>query len=181
MTQLETPRLFLIPVTPAVITGQFKSVPKEEIMQFFGADESRYVQLFDMFINGMETNRLSLFFFLLKDKSTNQVIGECGFHTLNKFHRRAELFYTLNNEQSKRKGIMTETLPVVLEYGFTSLGLHRIQACTASSNIASTKLLLKNRFLFEGVLRQDYFVNGVNEDSNCYSLLAPDWAKSLST
>jgi ribosomal-protein-alanine N-acetyltransferase len=44
---------------------------------------------------GMETHRISLLYFLLFDKETQMCIGECGFHTWKKTHRRAELFYSL--------------------------------------------------------------------------------------
>jgi ribosomal-protein-alanine N-acetyltransferase len=44
---------------------------------------------------GMETHRISLFYFLLFDKETQMCIGECGFHTWKKTHRRTELFYSL--------------------------------------------------------------------------------------
>ncbi len=173
--EISTDRLLLKSITPAVIHHLFHTQTKNEIIRFFGFDEMGYLHLKDMHEKGMETHRLSLFFFLLLDKDTNLPIGECGFHTWNKTHRRAELFYNIRNDANKRKGLMTEALKIVLEYGFKTLHLHRIQALVAKENIPSVKLLLHYGFIKEGTMREDYMVNGKREDSDCYSLLQREW------
>ena len=178
---INTRRLILKSITPQVITGLFSSKSREEIMAFFGTDEKGYNHYKVMYELGMETHRISLYFFLILAKENNLPIGECGFHTLNKTHRRAELFYSLRNENDKRKGYMTEALNEVLEFGFTALGLHRIEALVASQNMPSVKLLEKYGFTKEGTMREDYVVDGKNEDSDCYSLLRWEWARRPSS
>lgn len=126
---------------------------------------------------GMETHRLSLLFFLLIDKQNRIPIGECGFHTWNKTHNRAELFYSIRNDSDKQKGYMTEALQAVLAFGFTELNLHRIEALVADWNTPSLKLLLRYGFTKEGTMREDYVENGKHEDSDCYSLLVWEWEK----
>ena len=111
------------------------------------------------------------------DKETHQPIGECGFHTWNKTHCRTELFYLLRDDKFKQKGLMTEALKATLEFGFTQLNLHRIEALVADWNIPSVKLLQRYGFTKEGIMREDYCVNGKNEDSDCYSLLKWEWEK----
>lgn len=123
----------------------------------------------------METDRLSMFYFLLHEKDTNRILGECGFHTWNKTHKRAELFYSLRNEEDKRKGLMKEALATVLAFGFTELDLHRVAALVASYNTPSIRLLEHYGFTKEGTLREDYVVEGRSEDSDCYSLLKWEW------
>jgi len=173
--EITTPRLLLKNITPNLIHELFNTKNKDEIMQYFGFGESDFEHYKTMHEKGMETHRLSLFFFLLFDKQTNLPIGECGFHTLNKSHNRAELFYSLRKDANKQKGLMTEALHEVLKYGFTELNLHRIEALVANSNIPSVKLLLHYGFTKEGTMREDYVVNGKNEDSDCYSLLKWEW------
>lgn len=72
---------------------------------------------------------------------------------------------------------MSEAVKIILNYGFMELGLHRVAALTASSNDASIALLKHFGFIKEGTLREDYVVNGVNEDSVCFSLLKWEWEK----
>lgn len=79
--QIPTSRLSLIAVTPADIHNLFNTNTKDGIITFFGIDEQGYEHYKNMHEHGMETHRLSLFFFLLIHKQTNLPIGECGFHT----------------------------------------------------------------------------------------------------
>jgi ribosomal-protein-alanine N-acetyltransferase len=64
----------------------------------------------------------------------------------------------------------------VLDVGFIELNLHRIEALVAADNTPSVKLLLRYGFTKEGTMREDYVVEGKNEDSDCYSLLKWEWA-----
>lgn len=175
--EIQTPRLILKSITPAIIHELFNTKTEEEIIHYFGIEPSGLEHYKSMHEKGMETHRISMFYFLLIDKETNQVIGDCGFHTWNPTHRRAELFYNLLNESDKRKGFMSEALKVVLEYGFTALNLHRIEALVADWNTPSLKLVAKNGFTKEGTMREDYIVNGVSENSECFSLLKWEWEK----
>lgn len=178
-TELTTPRLLLKSVTPKLIHTFFETKTKEEIVLFFGADEAGYDHLKQMHEKGAETHRLSFFYFLLIEKESNRVIGECGFHTWNATHKRADLFYSLKHDSDKRKGLMTEALEPVLDFGFNELGLHRIAAFIADYNTPSRKLLEHYKFTKEGTMREDYVVNGKNEDSDCYSLLRHEWENIL--
>ena len=173
-TTITTDRLILTSITPSVIHELYNTKTKKDIIHFFNTDEAGYEHYKIMHEQGMETHNISLHFFLLTDKTSGTAIGECGFHTLNKKHRRAELFYSLRNDEYKQKGLMTEALAPVLEFGFKELGLHRIEALVADWNTASVKLLEKYGFTKEGTMREDYCIDGKNEDSDCYSLLKTD-------
>lgn len=175
MIQLQTERLILEGVSPTIISEFFRTKSHEEIKHYFGLDVLAFEHYQAMYEQGMETNRISLYFFLLRDKQNMTPIGECGFHTWNKFHRRAELFYLLRKDEYKNKGLMTEALAKVIAYGFNELNLHRLQGMVDPANEASIKLLIKNKFVKEGIAREDYNVDGTNEDSVCYSLLKPEW------
>lgn len=168
---LETERLYLNSITPATIKNLFETKNQQEIQEFFGIDENGFEKYKDMYQNGMETHRISLFVFLLIKKDNNKPIGECGFHTWNRTHNRAEIFYNLYNEEEKRKGFVSEALPIILKYGFEFLNLHRVEGLVDPNNTPSIRLLLKNGFQKEGTMRQDYLVNGQYEDSDCYSLI----------
>ncbi|UPT69677.1 MAG: GNAT family N-acetyltransferase [Flavobacterium sp. JAD_PAG50586_2] len=178
--EITTPRLILKSITPAIIHELFNTKSKEEIKTYFGMDDAGYEHYKEMNEKGVETHRLSIFVFLLIDKESGLPIGECGFHTWNATHNRAEVFYVMRDENSKQKGLMTEALKTVLDYGFTELKLHRIEALIAAENEASLKLLLRYGFSKEGTMREDYNVNGKNEDSECYSLLKWEWDQNYS-
>jgi ribosomal-protein-alanine N-acetyltransferase len=178
-TELNTPRLILRSITPALIHDLYGTKSKDEVMKYFGFDEAGYEHTKNMHEKGMETNRLSLFYFLLIDRQTHLPAGECGFHTWNRTHRRAELFYSLRQEADKRKGLMTEALEPVLRFGFTELKLHRIEALVGRSNTPSLKLLKRFNFKFEGTMREDYVIEGESQDSECYSLLKREFENNF--
>ncbi|MBD8081938.1 GNAT family N-acetyltransferase [Chryseobacterium caseinilyticum] len=173
--QLETKRFHLKGVTPTMIHQMYLHSEKDAIVGFFGFGESGYERYKSLHENGIETKDHSLFFFVIVDKHTDLAIGNCGFHSWNKEHKKAEIFYNFFNDEDKGKGSMSEILPLVLDFGFKNLDLNRIQGLVADYNIPSIKLLFKNGFVKEGILREDYFDNGKFEDSVCYSLLKSEW------
>lgn len=172
---IETNRLILNPLTPSVINSLFETKSKNEIMQFLGCNDDEFIRYQEMHEKGMETHRLSFYSFVIILKQTNKPIGEIGFHTWNSTHRRAEAYYMLRNDVDKQKGYMSEAFPEVLKFGFSEMNLHRVEALVADWNEPSVKLLVKNGFVKEGIVREDYVVNGKNEDSVCYSLLKHEW------
>lgn len=177
--EITTPRLILKSITPAIIHELFNTKSKKEIIDYFGYDDAfEYYKI--MHEKGMETHRISMFYFLLIDKENGLPIGECGFHSWNTTHNRSEVFYNIKNDIKKQKGYMTEALKAVLEFGFTELKLHRVEALIAAENEPSLRLLLRYGFSKEGIMREDYLVDGKNEDSDCYSLLKWEWEKNQS-
>lgn len=171
----ETTRLQFILLTPEIIKEQFTSLSKEAFFAAFGCDDKGYVRYQEMVNKGMESHRISLRFFLIKRREDQQTIGECGFHSWNPLHRRAELFFIIHQVENRGQGYISEALPVILHYGFNDMKLHRIEALIADDNTPSKKLLLKNHFRFEGIMREDYVENDVNCDSHCYSLLQSEF------
>jgi len=174
-TEITTERFILHPLSPAKIHELFETKSKEEIIAFLGIDEASYSHYETMHEGGMETNRYSHHFFLILEKETGTPMGECGFHTWDRKHHRAELFYLLRKDEYKNKGYMTEILKTVLDFGFNEMKLHRTKALVASWNEPSVKLLKRFGFTFEGTMREDYLVDGKYESSDCYSLLVSEF------
>ena len=74
---------------------------------------------------------------------------------------------------------MTEALKAVLQFGFYSMDLNRVEAFTATKNIASQKLLSKLGFKQEGMLRQHYFFENRLEDDFCFALLKQEYENAI--
>ncbi|MEH0154849.1 GNAT family protein [Limibacter armeniacum] len=124
---------------------------------------------------GLSTHNRSFLNFLLIDKSTDKVIGSCGFHTWYIDHNRAEIGYALSDESAKNKGYMSEALQQIIAYGFEKMELHRIEAFVGPENAPSVKLVEKHGFTKEGHLKEHYLKNGKFEDSLVYALLKKDF------
>lgn len=110
-------------------------------------------------------------------KGEDIVIGSCMFFQFDPDFQCAETGYELHRAHW-RQGITAEAMSAVLTYGFTELGLHRIEANVGAENTASRNLLLKLGFTHEGILRQRYFFQGRFDDQHCFGLLKDEWLKS---
>lgn len=106
----------------------------------------------------------------IKEKSSNKIIGSIGIFRVMKEHYRGEVGYILNPKWHN-KGIMNEALGVVLSYGFEKMKLHSIEAIIDPDNIASARLLEKNKFRREGLHKQNCFFEGQFSDSAVYSMV----------
>lgn len=73
-----------------------------------------------------------------------------------------------------RRGLMSEGLGLALEYAFTVLNLHRVEAACLPHNEASRGLLKKCGFQEEGLARQYLCINGRWQDHVTYGILRSD-------
>ena len=110
------------------------------------------------------------------EKATNKLIGSIGYTNWAKHYNRAELSYDLAKEYWN-KGIITKAIQKVLEFGFLKMNLNRIQAYTSIENTPSEKVLVKNGFVKEGLLREDRLYKGQYRDVKLYALLKRDFLK----
>lgn len=98
-----------------------------------------------------------------------KVIGSIGvFRQANIHFRTAELGYYLCVE-SWGKGICTEAVGLACKYVFENTDIVRIYAEPFAENMGSCRVLEKNGFILEGVLRKNAFKNGKIRDMKLYA------------
>ena len=71
-------------------------------------------------------------------------------------------------EHAQNRGIMTQAVGVLVEIARDGLGLHRIEAATLPRNVASQRVLEKNRFEFYGLARSYMQIAGSWQDHRMY-------------
>ena len=107
-------------------------------------------------------------------KENGKVLGSCGFLNWDKRHYRTEIGYELHKNYWG-KGLASEALRAVVQYGFEHMRLERIQALIEPPNLSSLSLLEKHGFLCEGLLRSYEFTCGKMDDLYMYSLIKKDF------
>lgn len=112
--------------------------------------------------------------FAIEHKLESNLIGIIELRDIEPEHSVAELSYWLA-VSAWGKGYMSEALPPVLNFGFEILLLNRIHAYHMIRNPASGKILQKNGFKQEGLLRQRVSKWGKFEDVRLLSLLRQEW------
>lgn len=81
----------------------------------------------------------------------NVFYGAVGLNNMSHIHKRAEIgFWILPDFW--RKGIVTEAIPVICNYAFNDLEIHRIEAQVETENANCKKTMKKLNFIHEGTL-----------------------------
>ena len=92
-----------------------------------------------------------VFGILLKD--TNRLIGIISLLNVNWKDKNAEIGYWLGKKYWGR-GLTTEAIGLILNFAFKKLKLHRVYAKVFEENTASKRVLEKNGFKLEGIMRE---------------------------
>ncbi len=103
-------------------------------------------------------------------KGNPEFIGIIGFYRTQHENFRSEIGYMLLPEYSG-KGIITEAINLALQYGFTQMGLHSVEAVIDPENEASERVLQKNGFVKEAHFIENEYFDGKFLDTVVYSLL----------
>jgi len=102
------------------------------------------------------------------------LVGTCTLANIDLVNRRAGLGFALGRDFWDQ-GYMAAVLPVVLEFAFGRLALHRLLADTDPRNARSMRALNRLGFRREGLLREHYLVQGEPQDAVVYGLLRSEW------
>lgn len=90
----------------------------------------------------------------------DELIGGLGLHAQPMNHsRNLEIGYWIG-EPFWGKGYCTEAVKLALEIAFTLPDVHRVFARIYAANKSSVKVLLKNGFQLEGILKENIYKNG---------------------
>jgi ribosomal-protein-alanine N-acetyltransferase len=107
----------------------------------------------------------------LKDDPAT-IIGMVGYVVINRSHHRAEIGYVLHTPYHGT-GIIAEATQCAIDYGFTVMKLHSIEAVVNVENIPSKKLLEKLGFSKDAFFKDYLHHEGRYMDANVYSLIKP--------
>lgn len=111
--------------------------------------------------------------FVIERQSERAFCGAIAIREIEQEHSQAELSFWLAVE-AWGQGYMSEALKPLLRFGFKDLALNRLYAYHMVRNPASGKVLHKNGFVQEGILRQRVRKWGVFEDVKLWAILQRD-------
>ena len=78
-------------------------------------------------------------------------------------------------------GVFMESAHLMLQFAFTALGVHRLEARAAVRNGRGGRALQKVGAIQEGVLRKGFLCNGEYLDQVLYAIVRDDWQASRAT
>ncbi len=101
-----------------------------------------------------------------------EVDGECAGSVafINIDDHKAQMSFWLGSRFQGR-GIVTNAVRLVTEFGFDTCGFLRIWGYTSDNNPASRKVLEKAGFLLEGIHKKEWSKSGRYHDSYVYAIV----------
>ncbi|MFI5833103.1 GNAT family N-acetyltransferase [Micromonospora sp. NPDC051300] len=120
-----------------------------------------------------QTDRLDL---AVVDRGTGACVGEVVLNEWDRVNASCN-FRTLIGPGGRDRGLGTEAVRLVVGYGFTQLGLHRVGLEVFAFNPRARRAYEKVGFVAEGTLRQVLRDGDDWVDATVMSILAPEWAR----
>ncbi len=177
---LETPHLILREITlddaPRIlaIRGDVRVTRSNTVYNLNDLDEA--VDLIDRTRLAYEDRRRIDWGIVLKDAPHVGLVGRIGYNYWLREDERGSIGYDVAFDYWGR-GIATEAVRAVINFGFREMLLAKIDADAFIDNIASQRVLLKAGFQRLGTEREWEF--GVLRELVLFTLKQRDWAKKL--
>lgn len=178
---LKTDRLILREITMKDVEWYLDHFSKKEIVHGQGFPPPKNMKVareeLQLYFVDLFKNRNG-FRWGIELKDGDGLIGSCGYYKwLKPDGRQAEVGYDLDPPYWGR-GIMTEAMTAMIDFGFQRMRLNRIELLAMPRNTRSCGLATKVGFKREGVLREHGFdEKGRVADDLLFSMLRSDWVK----
>jgi diamine N-acetyltransferase len=104
-----------------------------------------------------------------------KLIGNCGLFGIDWRNRSGEAGIMIGDKSYWNQGYGTETMHLLLVYGFETLNLNRIFLRVDEANKAGIRAYEKAGFVHEGKFRQATYHNGEYSDMLFMSALRSEW------
>ena len=157
---IKTERLLLRQFIASDLENVYKGLSDPEIIKYYGVSyktlEDTKAQM--QFFVDLEKEGTGIWWAVCSlDNKT--FYGAGGLNSLNKVHKKAEIGFWLLKE-FWGQGIMTEVMPIICNYGFDNLELHRIEGLVETDNLTCKKAMKKLDFKLEGTMKDCEVKNG---------------------
>lgn len=153
MNDLQSERLRIRKIVDSDIENIFRGLSDPNVYQYYAVSYDTLEKTKEQmaWYKNLEETKTGIWW-AITSKEDGQFYGGIGYNDWNHEHRKAEIGIWLI-PQYWGKGIMTESMNLVLKHGFEKMNLHRVEAYVRIENMACKKALKKLNFKFEGTTR----------------------------
>lgn len=180
-SMIETPRWWLNKPTKydrkplLAIFSDPKIIEHYDVERFKSIEEAdRLIAYFDARFNSNTGIRWAI-----RNKSSGEFLGTCGFTNWNEFDHSAVVGYELSKDYWG-KGYATEAVGTIINFIFAEsfhFYVNRVEALILPSNKPSEKLVKSLGFRLEGTLRGKCYWNNDFHDMNMFGILRNEQVK----
>ena len=111
------------------------------------------------FVNEMKKSKIEYLFGIFYVKKNKTHIGNIKLGPINNYHKFAEISYLIGDTNFQNRGFATEAIKQILILAKKKYKLSKIIATTYSNNFTSRKVLEKNKFKLEGIIKKKFLFN----------------------
>jgi RimJ/RimL family protein N-acetyltransferase len=102
-------------------------------------------------------------------------IGVVALSDIDRKAKTASLWYVLGDKRFAGRGYTARAASKILGEGFIDLGLQSVYAWTVDCNVASIRILERNKFRMIGRRRECHYLSGQIRDRLLFDLLASEY------
>lgn len=178
MPVIETARLKLRCLGHSDCNDMYRYASREDVTRYLLWEPHHNCEYTENYLNLVQAQyRAGEFYdWAVEYIADRKMIGTCGFTSIDVENNRAEIGYVLNPDYWG-KGIAAEAVMAVIDYGFRTLMLNRIEARYIIGNDRSRRVMDKCGMKFEGVFRSLLYVKGSYKDIGVCSILYSEYMR----
>jgi len=156
LTSIKTPRLLLREIIPDDIQDIFIGLSNPDVIKHYGIS-----------FDSLEATKEQMIWFndpaqcwwAICSQDNSIFYGAGGLNQILSEHKKAEIGLWLL-PQFWGRGIMTEAMPLICDFGFQQLGIHRIEGFVETDNFNCKQAMARLDFKYEGTMKDCEFKNG---------------------
>lgn len=171
---LKTKRLLLRQIKKEDTLNIYTGLSNTDVIKYYGISfrslEATEEQM--IWYKALEQNATGIWWAICS-LDNQSFYGAGGFNGLDKAHKKAEIGFWLLPE-FWGQGFMQESFPVICDFGFNQLHLHRIEGFVDHENVNCKRAIEKMDFQLEGTMRECEIKDGRHLNVDIYSKLKTD-------
>jgi len=113
--------------------------------------------------------------FLVREIATSRIVGVVNINDIRMGSQLSGSLGYYGFEPRSGRGHMTQGVKLVVDYGFLSLGLHRLEANIQPGNLASKALVKRLGFRMEGFSPRYLYIADDWRDHERWAILTDEW------
>lgn len=157
------------------------SLTTEEVTRFISPPPTT-VEGFERFIAWTHRQRLAGQYvcFAVVPRNSDTAVGLFQIRSLERDFGTAEWGFALASE-FWGTGVFVDGAKLAIDFAFTAIGSHRLEARAATANGRGNGALRKLGATREGILRKSFLRNGEYLDQSLWTILADEWREAKAT
>ncbi len=177
---ITTERLILRPFTYTDAADMLTYWISDPAIQFMYSEpvyttKEEVKELLDKYIGSYD--RPDYYRWAFIEKSSGICIGQIAIFLVDNKNHFCEIEYCLGSK-FHRKGYMTEAVKAIIGFIFNRVNFHKVQVCHKENNIASQGVIRKCNFVYEGKLRDYFYMDRRYVSRLYYSILREEYLNS---